>query len=186
MSNKGYNRAILAGNLGADGELRRSQNGGAILSLRLGCTTSYYDKEKGEQERTAWVSVKVFGRRAEALAPYLTKGTGLLVDGHIETGSYEKDGVKKFTFDIIADDIILQGGGKRSDSAPADAGEPQQRAPQGNGSRPQYNRQAPQQQYQAPRGGGNGAGSARAPADPQEPVESDGGGFGGDDDSLPF
>jgi single-strand DNA-binding protein len=179
------NRVMLLGNLGADPELRFTQSGQAILHLRLATTESFLDKDKVRRERTDWHSVVVWGKRGEALGKILTKGSSVFVEGRIQTSSYDdREGVKRYKTEIVANNIVL--GGKRSDSAPTDAGEPQQRAPQGNGSRPQYNRQAPQQQRQAPRSGGNGAGSTRAPADPQEPAESDGGGFGGDDDSLPF
>jgi single-strand DNA-binding protein len=111
------NLAILTGNLGADPELRTSQKGTAILKLRLATK----DREKvGDQwqDRTEWHSVVVFGARAEGLSRVLAKGKPIGVRGQIRTSSYEKEGIKVYKTEIIADDVELlgSGGGQRQPS----------------------------------------------------------------------
>jgi single-strand DNA-binding protein len=114
------NHVTVSGNLGADPELRFSQGGTAVLSMRLCSTTSYLDKDKKRQERQAWLTCKVFGKRAEGLAKFLKKGHYLVVEGAIETGSYDdRDGNKRTTFDIVANNIIVppRGDGQRRQNA---------------------------------------------------------------------
>lgn len=117
---EGLNRVMLLGNLGADPELRTAQSGTAILKLRLATTERYLDANKTWQERTEWHSVTVFGKRAEALSRFLTKGSTIFVEGGLRTSSYDKDGVKTYRTDVVASNVILAGG-KR------DGGETQER-----------------------------------------------------------
>ena len=81
-----------------------------MLNIRLATNESYLDKDKVRRERTDWHTVVLFGRRAEALAKLLVKGSSIFVEGSIRTSSYEKDGVKKFKTEIHAQNIILAGG----------------------------------------------------------------------------
>lgn len=101
---------MLLGNLGADPELRTTPGGQSVLKLRLATTESYVDKNQERQERTEWHSVSIWGKRGEALSRYLTKGSRLLVEGRIQTSSYEKDGVKKYRTEVVADDVYFAGG----------------------------------------------------------------------------
>lgn len=110
----GMNKVILFGNLGADPELRRTNSGEAVLNLRLATTESYLDKNKQRQERTEWHSVTVWGKRGEALAGILRKGSRVLVEGSLRTSSYEKDGEKRYKTEIVAREIYLAGDGARS------------------------------------------------------------------------
>lgn len=117
---EGLNRVTLFGNLGADPELRTTQSGDGVLRLRLATTERYLDKQKAWQERTEWHNVTVWGKRGEALHRILTKGSTILVEGSLRTSSYEKDGVKKYSTEINAREIILAGGkreGAKSDSS---------------------------------------------------------------------
>jgi single-strand DNA-binding protein len=107
----GLNKVMLIGNLGADPELRATSGGDAVLKLRLATTESYLDKNKVKQERTEWHSVVIWGKRAEALSKFLSKGSRLYIEGGIRTSSYEKDGEKKFRTEVNASNIILLGGG---------------------------------------------------------------------------
>jgi len=113
----GLNRVTVMGNLGADPELRMTQGGQAVLSLRLACTESYLDKNKQKQERTEWVSVVVWGKRAEGLGKILHKGDRILVEGGLRTSSYDdRDGNKRYKTEVVAREVLLQGsksGGKR-------------------------------------------------------------------------
>ncbi len=109
---EGLNRVMLLGNLGADPELRMTNGGQAVLKLRLATSETYLDRNKVRQERTEWHSVVVWGKRAEALAKFLTKGSRLFVEGGLRTSSYDdKDGNKRYKTEIVANNIILSGGG---------------------------------------------------------------------------
>lgn len=108
----GMNRVTLVGNLGADPELRHTTNGQAVLNLRMATTESFFSKEKnGRQERTEWHSVTIWGKRGEALARYLSKGSRLLVEGSIRNTQYDKDGEKRYRSEVVARNVILMGGG---------------------------------------------------------------------------
>lgn len=106
---EGINRVTLLGNLGADPELRHTQ-GGVVLNLRLATTESYLDRDKVRQERTDWHSVTLWGKRGEALAGILRKGSQLLVEGRLSTSSYEKDGQKRYKTEVVASNVVLLGG----------------------------------------------------------------------------
>jgi single-strand DNA-binding protein len=108
---EGLNRVLLFGNLGQDPDLKITGSGTAILKLRLATTESYVDRDKQRQERTEWHSVVLFGRRAEALSKFLTKGSRLFVEGGLHTSSYDdRDGVKRYRTEVVASNIILVGG----------------------------------------------------------------------------
>lgn len=107
---EGLNRVMLMGNLGADPELRVTSGGQSVLKLRLATSETYLDKNRVKQERTEWHSVIVWGKRAEALSKFLTKGSRLFVEGGIRTSSYDdKDGNKRYKTEISANNIILAG-----------------------------------------------------------------------------
>jgi single-strand DNA-binding protein len=109
---EGLNRVMLLGNLGADPELRMTSGGQAVLKIRLATSETYLDRNKVRQERTEWHSVVVWGRRAEALAKILSKGSRIFVEGGIRTSSYDdKEGNKRYRTEVVANNIILSGGG---------------------------------------------------------------------------
>jgi single-strand DNA-binding protein len=111
---EGLNKVMLLGNLGADPELRVTPGGQAVLKLRLATTESYLDKNNTRQERTEWHRITIWGKRGEALAKFLTKGEKLFIEGRIQTSSYEKDGEKRYSTEVVATNVILAGSGKRS------------------------------------------------------------------------
>lgn len=109
---EGLNRVMLLGNLGQDPELRMTSGGQAVLKLRLATSETYLDRNKVRQERTEWHSVVVWGKRAEALSKFLTKGSRIFVEGGLRTSSYDdKEGHKRYRTEIVANNIILSGGG---------------------------------------------------------------------------
>jgi single-strand DNA-binding protein len=117
----GLNRVLLLGNLGADPELRFTSGGQPVLNMRIATTESYLDKDHQRQERTDWHNVVVWGKRGEALAKILVKGSSCFVEGSLRTSSYDdKDGNKRYKTEIIASDIILTGGKPRTDAPPAE------------------------------------------------------------------
>lgn len=120
---EGLNKVMLLGNIGAEPELRTTPQGQAVLKLRLATTWNYVDKNQERQEKTEWHSVTIWGKRGEALASILTKGSRILVEGRLQTSSYEKDGVKRYRTEVVADDIFFAGGaaGARGGTAPSTA-----------------------------------------------------------------
>lgn len=99
----------LLGNLGADAELKTTDKG-AALKFRLATSSVWFDKENQKQERTEWHRVVVFGKRAESLAPHLKKGTKLFVTGELRTSSYDKEGQKHWSTEIVCDTLNFAGG----------------------------------------------------------------------------
>ena len=106
------NKVILVGNLGKDAELRATSGGNSVATFNLATTEVWNDKQGQKQEKTEWHRVVVWGKTAEALAQYLTKGKQVYVEGRIPTRKWEdKDGHDKFTTEIKADRLTLLGGG---------------------------------------------------------------------------
>lgn len=135
---RGINKVILVGNLGADPDTRYSASGSAVTRISIATSERWKDKQTGEQqERTEWHRVVFFGRLAEIAAEYLRKGSQVYVEGSLRTSSYEKEGQKHYSTDIIGNEMQMlgsrQGGGdyeaRAQDSAPrgkpaaADSGE---------------------------------------------------------------
>ena len=133
---RGINKVILVGNLGADPETRYTPNGTAITSIRIATSESWKDKQTGEQqERTEWHRVKFFGRLAEIAGEYLKKGGQVYIEGKLRTDEYEKDGVKRYSTDIIADEMQMLG--SRGGSAEAGSGGGHERRERGPARGPQ-------------------------------------------------
>ena len=110
---EGLNRVMLLGNLGQDPELRMTSGGQAVLKLRLATSETYLDRNKVRQERTEWHSVVVWGKRGEALSKILAKGSRIFVEGGLRTSSYDdKEGHKRYRTEVVANNIILSGGGR--------------------------------------------------------------------------
>lgn len=109
---RGVNKVILVGNLGADPETRYTANGGAICTIRIATSESWTDKQTGQkQERTEWHRIKFFGKLAEIAGEYLKKGRQVYIEGSLRTDKYtDKEGVEKFSTDIIANEMQMLGG----------------------------------------------------------------------------
>lgn len=108
------NRVILIGNLGADAELRYTQGGQPVVSMRLATSEKWQGKDGQQQERTDWHALTLWGKRAEGLAQYLTRGSRIAVQGRIQYRQWDdRDGNKRWSTDIVVDDIELLGGGQR-------------------------------------------------------------------------
>jgi single-strand DNA-binding protein len=106
---QGLNKVTLFGNLGADPELRVTSNGTHVISFRVATTDVYFDKNQQKQEKTEWHQVALFGPRAEPLSKLLGKGSRVLVEGRLQTSSYDKEGTKRYKTEIIATDLFLAG-----------------------------------------------------------------------------
>lgn len=123
----GINRVTLIGNLGQDPEVRYMPNGNAVANLSLATSEKWKDKEGQKQERTEWHRVSVFGKLAEIIQKYCHKGDTLYLEGKLRTRSYEKDGIKRYTTEVIIDfdGKMEMLGGKRGENAPRNPQEPQ-------------------------------------------------------------
>lgn len=101
---RGVNRVILIGNLGNDPDLRYMPNGNAVCNVPLATSDSWKDKQTGQQqERTEWHRVVFFGKLAEIVNQYLRKGSKVYVEGRLQTREWEKDGIKRYTTEVIVD-----------------------------------------------------------------------------------
>jgi len=108
---RGINKVILVGTLGKDPEVRYSQSGSAITSVSLATNEKWKDKNGEMQERTEWHRVKFFGRLAEIAGEYLKKGGQVYIEGSLRTEKYtDKQGVEKYSTDIIASEMQMLGG----------------------------------------------------------------------------
>ena len=106
------NKVILVGNLGRDAELRYTTGGAAVATLNLATTEVWNDKAGQRQEKTEWHRVVLWGKSAESLTEYLTKGKQIYVEGRLQTRQWDdKDGNKRYTTEIRGDRIVLLGGG---------------------------------------------------------------------------
>lgn len=109
------NKAIVIGNLGRDAEVRYTPGGAPVSSFSVATTDKWTSKDGEKHEQTEWHRIVLWGKSAEALKPYLTKGKQIYVEGRLQTRQWEKDGQKQYTTEIKADKIVLLGGGGRRD-----------------------------------------------------------------------
>ena len=103
---RGVNKVHLMGNLGQDPQTRYSQNGGAVTTFRIGINSAWRDRNSNEmREETEWVSIVTYGRLAENVNQFLSKGSSVYVEGRIRTRNYEQDGVRKYFTEIVANEV---------------------------------------------------------------------------------
>jgi single-strand DNA-binding protein len=137
------NKVIIVGNLGKDPEVRYMPSGSAICNITVATSRQWKDKTSGErQEETEWHRVALFDRLAEIAGEYLKKGRPVYIEGRLKTRKYtDKDGVERYTTEIIAAEMQLlggregggggAGGGDDMGGAPAPRSAPAPRAPAG-------------------------------------------------------
>jgi single-strand DNA-binding protein len=168
------NKVMIIGNLGKDPEIRYTADGMAMANFSLATTSSWKDKNTGEKkEETEWHRVAFYGKIAEVIGQYAKKGRPLYVEGRLKTRKWtDKDGVEKYTTEIVGDQMQLLGGregagepdsGRSSASMNGDEGYASSGAGAGN------------------RGAGAYAASAPAPARRAAPASN-----AMDDDDIPF
>jgi single-strand DNA-binding protein len=159
------NKVILVGNLGRDPEVRYSPNGGAICNVTIATSRQRKNKDSGEKsEETEWHRVVFFDRLAEIAGEYLKKGRSVYVEGRLQTRKWQdKDGVEKYTTEVIASEMQMLGGreGMGAPSAEEDRGG-----------------------YAGEGGGGRAAPASRPAASRPAPKSSTG--FDNMDDDIPF
>lgn len=113
---KSLNRAQLIGHLGKDPELKYTQNGTAVATFSIATSESWKDKDGNVTERTEWHNIVAWRKLAEICGEWLKKGKRVYIEGKIQTRSYEKDGIKKYITEIVADDMIMLDGAKSASS----------------------------------------------------------------------
>lgn len=138
---RGVNKVILIGNVGGDPETRYMPNGNAVTNITLATTDSWKDKQTGQQqERTEWHRIVLFGKVAEIAGEYLRKGSQCYIEGRLQTREWEKDGVKRYTTEVVVDmggTMQLLGGRGNSDDSPRQAQpRPQNSQPAGQDNPP--------------------------------------------------
>ncbi len=106
----GVNEVRLIGNLGRDPELRYTQGGTAVATLSIATTRAYSNKDGERKEETEWHRVVVWGKQAEHCNNYLASGRQVFVAGRLQTRSYEHEGIKKFSTEIVAESVQFLGG----------------------------------------------------------------------------
>jgi single-strand DNA-binding protein len=158
------NKVIIVGNLGRDPEVRYMPSGSAICTVSIATSRQWKDKTSGEkQEETEWHRVVFFDRQAEIAGEYLKKGRSVYVEGRLKTRKWQdKEGVEKYSTEIIATDMQLLGGREGMGGGDAEGG--------GYAARP--------------RSGGDDAASQRPAAKPAAQKSSTG--FDDMDDDIPF
>ncbi len=162
MAGRGVNKVILIGNLGRDPEIRYTPDGVAIANVTIATTDYWNDRNTGErQERTEWHRVVFFRKLAEIVEQYLKKGSKVYVEGRLQTRSYEQEGIKRYSTEVVANEMTML-------DSRGDAGG-------GGGS-------FEQRQPQSSTGGDGGGQQAKAAA-----AQTESSGFDNfDDDDIPF
>ena len=165
---RGINKVILVGTCGQDPEVRYLPNGNAVTNLSMATSESWTDRQTGQKvEKTEWHRVVLFGKVAEIADEYLRKGSQCYIEGKLQTREWEKDGIKRYTTEIIVDingTMQLLGGRPQNQQQGGD--------PYNQGG----SNQAPRQQ--APR--------QQPPQRPAQPAPQPAADFDSFDDDIPF
>ena len=142
------NKVILVGNVGGDVEVKIMPNGNAVANLSLATKDTWRDKQSGEKrEKTEWHRVVLFGKIAEIAGEYVKQGSSLYIEGKLQTREWEKDGVKRYSTEVVVDmggtmQMLGSKGGAASDST----GE--QRPKHKKESAPSADKEVTQEQHQ--------------------------------------
>lgn len=131
---RSFNQVILMGNLTRDPELRQTPNGQNVCSFSLALNRSYKGADGNWQEATDYIDVVAWGPLGERVAQYLSKGRPCLVNGRLQSRSWESDGQKRTKVEVNAQDVTFLGGG--NDNGGGNGGGGYQRSDSGGPSRP--------------------------------------------------
>jgi single-strand DNA-binding protein len=140
---KSVNKVILIGNLGKDPEIRYTPSGTAVATLALATNERYKDKDGNWQDKTEWHKVIAWQRLAEIAGEYLKKGRSVYIEGRLQTRSWEDKNTheKKYSTEIVAQDLVLLGGGQ-SQASGDEGGSSRSRGASAGGGNP-MNQPAP-------------------------------------------
>lgn len=147
---RSVNKAIIIGTLGKDPEMKYMPNGNAVVTVSVATDESYNDKNTGQKvEATEWHRMTAFGKLAEIIGQYLKKGSKAYFEGKLKTNEYEKDGIKRYSTEIIISEMMmLDSNPNAGQQQQAGYQQPAQQPAQGFNQQPQQ----PAQQPQAPQG----------------------------------
>lgn len=107
------NKVVIVGNLGKDPEVRYTAGGQAVCNISVATSRAWTDKQSGQKkEETEWHAITCFGKTAEAVGQYLTKGSSVYVEGRLKTEKWQdkQTGVDKYKTGIVAEDVKFLGG----------------------------------------------------------------------------
>jgi len=102
----GVNKVILVGNLGNDPEIKQTGNGTSLANFSV-ATSESWTKDGQRQERTEWHRVTCWGKLADIVGQYVTKGSKVYIEGKLQTRSWEQDGQKRYATEIVARDLQM-------------------------------------------------------------------------------
>ena len=196
---RSVNKVQIIGTLGRDPEMKYLPSGSAVVSVSVATDESYNDKNSGQKvEKTEWHRMTAFGKLAEIIGQYLKKGSKAYFEGKLRTNEYEKDGIKRYSTEIVISEMMMldsqqQGQGQAAQQPHQSGFAPQQSqggfAPQQPAQQP---RQHPQgqpmgvsQQGQQPAQQGGFAPQGQSAQQPQaapQPANN----FDSFDDDIPF
>jgi single-strand DNA-binding protein len=124
----GINKVILVGRLGSDPEVRYTPDGTAVANFSVATSDEWTDKATGERkERTEWHRIVAWRKLGELCGEYLSKGRQVYIEGRLQTRSWEKDGVTRYTTEIVASDVQFLGGRDTANSYRSSEAVPSQR-----------------------------------------------------------
>ena len=107
----GINKVIIVGRLGQDPEMKAVGQGSTVTRLNVATSETWLDKGGQKQERTEWHRITVWGKLAELCGKYLAKGRQVYVEGKLQTRSWEDNGQKKYSTEIVASTVQFLGAG---------------------------------------------------------------------------
>lgn len=162
------NKVILVGNVGADPEVRALETGVKVARIRLATTERIFNRQTNEStDHTEWHNITLWRGLADVADKYVRKGAQLYIEGRLRNREWEKDGVRHFGYEVVADEMTLLG--RRSDNPASQQSAQQYQQPAQQYQQPAQQYQQPAQQYQQP---------VSQPAQPTIPAQ--------DPDDLPF
>ncbi|MFA5405425.1 MAG: single-stranded DNA-binding protein [Ignavibacteria bacterium] len=119
---KGLNKVMLIGRLGKDPELKYTEKGTAYCNFSIATDESYKDENGNKVERTEWHNIVAWRKLAEICHQYLKKGSKIYCEGKLQTDSYEKDGIKRYSTKIVMTDMTMLDSKGATDKVSDDAG----------------------------------------------------------------
>ena len=105
----GVNKVILVGHVGKDPELKTTQSGKSVLQFSMATSEKFKDSNGEQKEATEWHRCVMFDKLAGTMSQYIVKGKQIYVEGKLKTSSYEKDGQKRYSTDVIVFSVQLLG-----------------------------------------------------------------------------
>ncbi len=108
---RSVNKVQIIGTLGRDPEMKYLPSGSAVVTVSVATDESYNDKNSGQKvEKTEWHRLTAFGKLAEIIGQYLKKGSKAYFEGKLRTNEYEKDGIKRYSTEIVVNDMMMLDG----------------------------------------------------------------------------